>query len=98
MVASADGLVVVVPPVVVVAPVVVPVVGVDTAAAAALVSNLLLRRLPGPGSAIVETKLHYDGAIAVGDRFANAQYLFKRPVDVCFFFDQISQHDALALQ
>src|SRR5256885_14712639 len=38
------------------------------AAAAALVSNLLLRRFPGPGSAIVETKLHYDGAIAVGDR------------------------------
>ena len=37
------------------------------AAAAALVSNLLLRRFPGPGSAIVETKLHYEGTIAVGD-------------------------------
>ncbi|HEY4139493.1 MAG TPA: enoyl-CoA hydratase, partial [Casimicrobiaceae bacterium] len=38
------------------------------AAAAALVSNLLLRRYPGPGSAIVGTELHYDGTIAVGDR------------------------------
>jgi phosphate acetyltransferase len=37
------------------------------AAAAALVSNLLLRRYPGPGSAIVGTKLQYDGTIAVGD-------------------------------
>jgi len=37
------------------------------AAAAALVSNLLLRRFPGPGSAIVETKLHYNGTIAIGD-------------------------------
>ena len=38
------------------------------AAAAAFVSNLLLRRFPGPGTAIVETKLHYDGTIGVGDR------------------------------
>jgi len=38
------------------------------AAAAALVSNLLLRRFPGPGSAIVETRLRYGGAIAVGDK------------------------------
>jgi phosphate acetyltransferase len=37
------------------------------AAAAALVSNLLLRRLPGPGAAIVETRLNYAGSIAVGD-------------------------------
>jgi phosphate acetyltransferase len=37
------------------------------AAAVALVSNLLLRRLPGPGAAILETRLHYAGAIAVGD-------------------------------
>ena len=38
------------------------------AAAVALVSNLLLRRLPGPGAAIVETRLHHRGSIAVGDR------------------------------
>jgi phosphate acetyltransferase len=31
------------------------------------VSNLLLRRLPGPGAAIVETRLNYAGSIAVGD-------------------------------
>ncbi len=37
------------------------------AAAVAMVSNLLLRRLPGPGAAIVETRLRYAGAIAVGD-------------------------------
>ena len=30
-------------------------------------SNLLLRRLPGPGAAIVETRLNYAGSIAVGD-------------------------------
>jgi phosphate acetyltransferase len=38
------------------------------AAAVALVSNLLLRRLPGPGAAIVETRFNYAGSIAVGDR------------------------------
>src|SRR5437867_3499497 len=38
------------------------------AASAALVSNLLLRRFPGPGSAIVETRLRYGGAIGVGDK------------------------------
>src|SRR5437773_3819476 len=38
------------------------------AAAAALVSNLLLRRFPGPGSAIVLTRLRYGGVIAVGDK------------------------------
>ena len=37
------------------------------AAAIALVSNLLLRRLPGPGAAIVATRLNYAGSIAVGD-------------------------------
>src|SRR5213080_39442 len=37
-------------------------------AAAALVSNLLLRRFPGPGSAIVLTRLRYGGVIAVGDK------------------------------
>jgi phosphotransacetylase len=37
------------------------------AAAVALVSNLLLRRLPGPGATIVATQLHYHGDIAAGD-------------------------------
>ena len=37
------------------------------AAAVALVSNLLLRRLPGPGAAIIEMRLTYAGSIAVGD-------------------------------
>jgi len=36
-------------------------------AAIALISNLLLRRLPGPGAAIVATQLHYHGHINVGD-------------------------------
>ena len=40
------------------------------AAAIALVSNLLLRRLPGPGSTIVDTSMHYGGTIAVGDVLA----------------------------
>jgi len=38
------------------------------AAAAALIANVLLRRFPGPGSAIVATRLDYSGTIAVGDR------------------------------
>src|SRR5438445_8605047 len=38
------------------------------AAAAALVSNLLLRRFPGPGSAIIETQLRYRGVIDAGDK------------------------------
>ena len=37
------------------------------AAAIALVSNLVLRRMPGPGAVIAETELHYAGTIAVGD-------------------------------
>ena len=37
------------------------------AAAIALISNLLLRRLPGPGTVIVETAMRYGGAIEVGD-------------------------------
>ncbi len=37
------------------------------AAAVALVAGLLNRRLPGPGSAIVGTRLHYAGACHVGD-------------------------------
>ncbi len=37
------------------------------AAAIALVSNLLLRRLPGPGATIADTSMHYGGSIAVGD-------------------------------
>ena len=37
------------------------------AAAVALVSNLLLRRMPGPGAVIAETELRYAGNIAVGD-------------------------------
>ena len=37
------------------------------AAAVALVAGLLNRRLPGPGSAIVGTRLHYAGVCHVGD-------------------------------
>ena len=37
------------------------------AASIALISNLLLRRLPGPGTAIADTSMHYGGTIAVGD-------------------------------
>src|SRR4029453_15547966 len=37
------------------------------AAAVALVAGLLNRRLPGPGSAIVSTRLNYAGACHVGD-------------------------------
>jgi phosphate acetyltransferase len=36
-------------------------------AAIALISNLLLRRLPGPGTVIVGTEMRYGGAIEVGD-------------------------------
>ncbi|MBK7332205.1 MAG: bifunctional enoyl-CoA hydratase/phosphate acetyltransferase [Betaproteobacteria bacterium] len=41
------------------------------AAAIALVSNLLLRRMPGPGTTIAETELHYAGTIAVGDELSS---------------------------
>jgi len=37
------------------------------AAAVALVAGLLNRRLPGPGSAIVGTRLHYAGKVRAGD-------------------------------
>jgi phosphate acetyltransferase len=40
------------------------------AAAIALVSNLILRRLPGPGATIADTSMHYGGTIAVGDVLA----------------------------
>ncbi len=37
------------------------------AAAIAMISGLLLRRLPGPGSEIVATHFHYAGTVGVGD-------------------------------
>jgi phosphate acetyltransferase len=37
------------------------------AAAVALVAGILSRRLPGPGSAIIGTNIHYSGTISVGD-------------------------------
>ena len=40
---------------------------VQGAASVALLAGLLSRRLPGPGSAIVATRLHYAGAIRAGD-------------------------------
>jgi phosphotransacetylase/acyl dehydratase len=40
---------------------------VQGAASVALVAGLLSRRLPGPGSAIVATRLQYAGSIRVGD-------------------------------
>jgi phosphotransacetylase/acyl dehydratase len=40
---------------------------VQGAASAALLAGLLSRRLPGPGSSIVATQLHYAGAVRVGD-------------------------------
>ncbi len=40
---------------------------VQGAASVALLAGLLSRRLPGPGSAIVATRLHYAGSIRVGD-------------------------------
>ena len=41
------------------------------AAAVALLSNLILRRMPGPGSMICETALHYRGSVAVGDELTS---------------------------
>jgi phosphate acetyltransferase len=67
------------------------------AAAAALVSNLLLRRYPGPGSAIVETKLHYAGTIAVGDSLTVAiRASAKHNDDQCVDFECrcVNQHGA----
>ena len=37
------------------------------AAAIAMISGMLLRRLPGPGSRIVDTRFHYSGALGAGD-------------------------------
>lgn len=52
------------------------------AAAVALVSNLLLRRLPGPGAAIIATQLHYHGDLAVGDTLtATVTARAKNPAD-----------------
>ena len=49
-------------------------------AAIALISNLLLRRLPGPGTVIVETAMHYGGMIEVGDVLdATVTVQAKRP-------------------
>jgi phosphate acetyltransferase len=66
------------------------------AAAVALVSNLLLRRLPGPGAAIIATQLHYHGDIAVGDTLtATVTARAKNPVDhtIDFACHCINQRD-----
>ena len=56
------------------------------AAAVALVAGVLNRRLPGPGSAIVATRLHYAGACRVGDTLtvvvtAKARHPQERRID-----------------
>jgi phosphotransacetylase/acyl dehydratase len=52
------------------------------AAAVALVSNVLMRRLPGPGAAIIGTQLHYHGDINVGDTLtATVTAKAKNPAD-----------------
>jgi phosphate acetyltransferase len=71
------------------------------AAAAALVSNLLLRRFPGPGSAIVRTQLHYAGAIGVGDKLtvtvsARAKHVEGQRIE--FDCRCINQHDATLVE
>ena len=71
------------------------------AAAAALVSNLLLRRFPGPGSAIVETQLRYGGVIGVGDKLtvsvsARAKHADGHRVD--FDCRCVNQQDAMLVE
>ncbi|TMG96243.1 MAG: bifunctional enoyl-CoA hydratase/phosphate acetyltransferase [Betaproteobacteria bacterium] len=71
------------------------------AAAAALVSNLLLRRFPGPGSAIVETQLRYGGVIGVGDKLtvsvsARAKHADGHRVD--FDCRCVNQQDATLVE
>jgi phosphotransacetylase len=71
------------------------------AAAAALVSNLLLRRFPGPGSAIVATQLRYGGAIGVGDKLtvtvsARAKHADGHQVD--FDCRCVNQHNVALVE
>ena len=63
-------------------------------AAVAVVSNLLLRRLPGPGAAIVETNLRYAGAIVAGDTLtATVVVRSKDPATHHIVFDCTCSND-----
>jgi acyl dehydratase len=71
------------------------------AAAAALVSNLLLRRFPGPGSAIVETQLRYSGMMGVGDKLTITVSARGKHADghrVEFDCRCVNQHDATLVE
>lgn len=53
------------------------------AAAIAMVSNLLLRRLPGPGTTIADTAMHYAGSIAVGDELTATVIVRQKTAKGC---------------
>ncbi len=58
------------------------------AAAVALVAGLLNRHLPGPGSAIVSTRLNYAGACYVGDTLtATVTAKARHPQEHCIDFE-----------
>ena len=54
---------------------------VDAVAASAIISGLLERRLPGPGTRIVSQQLTFDGRIRVGDRVVASVTAREKRVD-----------------
>ncbi len=53
----------------------------EAVAAEALVSALLQRRMPGPGTVIVEQHLRFSGAMAVGDQIAGTLTVQEKIAD-----------------
>ena len=54
--------------------------------AEAIISGLLSRRMPGPGTTMISQELSFNGAISAGDELtATATVLEKRPEDVVVF-------------
>ncbi len=61
---------------------------VDAVAAVAIISGMLERRLPGPGTRIVSQSLEFDGRIHVGDEItATVTVLRKHAASGCVDFD-----------
>ena len=61
---------------------------VDAVAAVAIISGMLERRLPGPGTRIVSQSLQFDGRIHVGDEItATVTVLRKHAASGCVDFD-----------
>ncbi len=53
----------------------------------AIISGMLSRRLPGPGTVVLEQRLRFDGVISAGDELTGTVTVLEKLADSCVLFD-----------